>query len=188
MDWSAIGLLAGATTLFFVLASLGRGKLGPSDDDSDEACDCRPVPRLVKLGAVWPFIVGVPLFVVGGLMLASGLMGLVGDAADPSFCTQATPFACNLARGLITAGPVVIGLGVVHLATGAGMWHGRTWGRWLGAGLGALGLVGAAWYAGQYAGQASWDDAIVLGVALASAYGLTLVAAILWYPADGQHT
>ena len=73
-------------------------------------------------------------------------------------------------------GLIALAIGAGHVAAWLGMSSERTWGRWFGAALGAAGLILTAlvWY----------DEPAVPWMLSVPAlvYGLTLAAAVVWYP------
>ena len=83
---------------------------------------------IVRLGAVWLGLVGAWLLIAG-----FGL-ALVGIASNDSVSGLDT-------SGLIALALIPLVVGAPHMAAAVGVWRRRTWGRWLGAGLGGVGLI-----------------------------------------------
>lgn len=123
----------------------------------------------VKLGALWLLLMGTALSLGGAFLTMLG----VAVVAAPS--DQYTLLHSDDGRVFLAMGVLTLAMGIGHVAAFAGMWNLRTWGRWLGAATGASGLVGMAWYWGQY--PTFW-----VPVVPACAYGQTLVVAIAWLP------
>jgi hypothetical protein len=127
------------------------------------------------LGAIWPFIVGL-LGIPGALLTTGGVLMTVSNIVSPYKCSGAA-FPCRVELALLAGGLILLTIGAVNVSTGIGIWRQRTWGRWLGAALGSVGLVITAWI--RRGDTGFWEL-----VVLALGYGLTLAGAIVWYPAD----
>jgi peptidoglycan/LPS O-acetylase OafA/YrhL len=119
---------------------------------------------IVRLGAVWLGIVGALLLIVG---LVSFWLG--SSPEDDNFAWEA-----DLMRFIGLFGLVV---GAPHMAAAVGVWRRRTWGRWLGAGLGGIGLALAALLAMSVYNRE-------IGVMMAVGYGLALIGSVVWYPTE----
>jgi hypothetical protein len=130
---------------------------------------------VVRLGALWLLIVGTLLCTSGAGCTLIGVTSMSGPS-NPG----AEPKYDQLRLGIAGMGFIAAAIGAGHVVAGEGMWNQRTRGRWLAAALGTVGLIlTAIYWAGLYwAGQhGSWALAVP-----ALGYGLTLAAAIVWYP------
>ena len=124
---------------------------------------------IVRLGAVWLGIVGA------WLLIAAFGLALVGIASNESVSGLDT-------SGLIALALIPLVVGAPHMTAAVGVWRRRTWGRWLGAGLGGVGLVVALF--GVSVNIAQGGTGIVLLAPVAVGYGLALVGSVMWYPTD----
>jgi len=197
MDWPAIGFLLAAATAVFVMVWLQQGRPregnedagdedGPQQTEDEKRPKMGPVSEtagpyssasrtgsemrtFVKCGALWLQIVGVLLLLGGAGCTLMGAGWMVAPHSDE------THFFFDIGGGLFAVGLIGLAIGAGHVTAGIGMWYQRTWGRGLGAALGAGGLILTAWVWLHEPG--SW----VL-VVPALAYGLTFAAALIWYP------
>jgi len=124
----------------------------------------------VKVWAAFLGIVGVLLLLGGAGCTVVGLTGRQPGGADYP------PFGSEFYGDLRAMGLIALAIGAGHVVAGVGMWNQGTRGRWLGAALGAGGLILTAWV-WYHEPAVPW----MLSVP-ALAYGLTLAAAIVWYP------
>ena len=118
--------------------------------------------RWVRLGTcIW-------LGLVGGWLLLAGAGLLLVSTPSPTLSLHLD--------WLVGPGLTVGAIGAAHLMACRVVWKQRTWGRWLAAVLAVAGLIIAAvgWY-GQWVDASLW-------IMLALGYGLTLAAALVWYP------
>jgi hypothetical protein len=139
-----------------------------------------PRPTGVTLAAIYLIVMGV-LLALGG-----AACGILGGAASSIGSQDTTGLASLLGGSLLVFGLILLVLGILSIAAGAGALGGRGWARWTGVVisviLAILLILGGISAMGGQGGATSGITTIVIGVLYAlSAYAL--IAASSWFAA-----
>jgi len=121
-------------------------------------------------------IVGLLVTLVGGFLTFFG-----GRLFQSPFATET---ADGISGGFTVTGAVILVTGILHLLSGIFVWAHRSWARYLGLVLGALGvLLGIAGFLGGTGQTTSQQFGLVTGLVILAAYALVLVGLIM----GGRH-
>ena len=156
---------------------MGTGQPASADglaDRRDDGAEDRSVgdrgrPRSVAFAAAFLALIGVSLTLLGTFTMVA----LAGVDCSGSF-------VCLEFQVLAIIWVVIAGVGVLHVATGVGIWRGRGWSRVLGA---VLALLGTAIVSAIAIGAAviPSDVALIVSGVLLVAYLTSVVGLWRWY-------
>ena len=128
-------------------------------------------------------LAGLVLVIVGLLVtLVGGFLTFFGGRLFQSPFATDTPG--GISGGFTLTGAVILVTGILHLLSGIFVWAHRSWARYLGLVLGALGvLLGIVSIVSSTGSTSSQQIGLVTGLVILVAYALVLVGLIM----GGRH-